>query len=166
MAWISGLRSMVAGQKAKAEDVNFNFDKLEELLNGAFQSGRVSCTSKPALGTSFTDITGASTTLTVARASILVAVATFDVAIENEGLFTGNLNIDGTTYADCTLFGDSGSNSINSRSCVTQGYRAKLAAGSRTVKMVGKKSGAGIVGEIFSTANTGFTYFLYPDPEG
>lgn len=161
--WISGLRSLVAGQKAKAEDVNFNFDKLQELLNEAFQSGRVQATAKPTLGGVYVDITGASKTLTVPRKSLLVAVATFDVTMENTTDFYGILNVNGVDQTQEAFIHTPGGISTNARQTVTQTYTATLEAGSRTVKMRAKKNGGTC--EIFDLENTGFSYFLYPHPE-
>jgi hypothetical protein len=162
--WFSGLRSFVAGTKAKSEDVNFNFDKVSDALNDLFQVGRVQASGKGTMTTSFSDITGASKSITVDQPSILVAIATFHPTVESNAAFTGTLNIDGVDQTvEAVLSAPSGAGAAAWP--VTATYVKELAEGAHTVKMRGKKSGSGVSVEVFDIDNTGFVYYVIPDPE-
>lgn len=163
MSWFTTKKAFTAGTKAKAAELNENFDQIEDTFNSLFQAGRVQAGGKGTLTSSYSDIPGASVTLTVPQASLLLAVATFDVAVPESTFFTGNLNIDGATGPECILAAPISLGGDRIREAVTQVYFKELAAGSKTVKMVGKRNGADV--EIFNAANTGFLYLLVPDPE-
>jgi hypothetical protein len=159
--WYKRAKSFVAKSAAKAADVEGEFDNIEEAFNGLFKAGRVQASGKGTLTGAYSDIPGASADLVVAVPSLLIAVVTFDISAREADTFIGNLNMDGVTGQEAAFAPTSSVSGI--RVPVTQTYFKKLAAGTRTIKMVAKKNGSSP--EIFSAANSGFTYLLIPDPE-
>lgn len=158
MSWFKIPKSFTAKTTAKAAEVNENFEEVEDALNELFKSARVQSTGKPTLGASYVEVPGTSKTIEVARASLLIVTATFDVSVST-ATFTGNLEIDEATQTQEAVL-NAAAGTI--RGAVTQTYFKEIAKGSHTVKMVGKKNGSA---EVFDVENTGYTYLVIPDPE-
>jgi hypothetical protein len=165
MSWFSRKKAFEEEADILGVDFEAEFDAISNALNSLFQAGRVAAGGKLVTTNVYQDIPGASKTLVVPQASILLAVATFDFyAGANSTDFYGLLNIDGIAgppALSTEILGASG----NRRLPITQNYSSKLAAGNRTVKMQAKKNGTEAVVAELETTNTGFLYLLIPDPE-
>jgi hypothetical protein len=150
--------SFIEDTEADATTVESEFDNIADYFRGLFQAGHLTASAKPTIGTGYTDIAGTSETLTVARPSLLLAVATFDPTVTAGSTFTGTLTLDGVTHQEAVLVAPSGA---VGRWAVTQSYVLPIGTGSHTFKLQCKRNGTV---EIFSTANTGLTYLVIPEP--
>lgn len=134
---------------------------VAKLAAGVIQAGRVAATGQLTVGDNYSDIPGASVPITVARASLLIVIMTFDFYHSNGTAFFGALNLGGSVQvpvAHCTHA--NGAN--NERRCLTQTVVASIGAGTVTAKLQAKKNGSTAVVGQFDTANTGFTYIVVP----
>lgn len=185
MGVISRLYTFVngAGNKIDAPQVNAELDQILGVLNGNIEAANikdavvtsqklkptvalVKQTSDLTLGTSLADVTGATTTLTIATSSVIFVTAVFNfrhyLANTETITMTGKVNIDGSdaTQSAVLMYGSPGGegSTRNQQATVAVNASANVSAGSRVVKLRAQYSGSLVGGftPIVLAANTNF----------
>lgn len=174
MSWFSIPKVFTAETKAKAAEVNENFDAVETALNGLFKAGRVNGEAltigeNPAR----VDVPGSSKTLTLALASLVLIHLEADIELEvgaNEKHSASVvLNVDGVDQATGANAGGQGTSIVVEASAAVS-YVLTLAAGSHTLKMRAEHAGylvpgGGARAARFSPISLGYSYLVIPNPE-
>jgi hypothetical protein len=153
--WYERAKAFVASTPAKAEDVEAEFDNIEEALNSLFPGGVARCSENLLLtpDTAYHDVPGTTVTLTPTVESKLFVVAVFDFICRIE--CRGTINVDGSDQAAEAIA------DLESHATSPQVYAITLAPGSHTVKMRARRT-ANIEFESILATDSGFLYLLVP----
>lgn len=156
MSWFKRKKDWVSKEILTAADLDAEFDNVAEALNSLLQSGVVASSEALALSGSHQTVPGSAKTVTVARPSILLVWAAFELNGSGAGqLASGAIVVDGVEQPQ----------TVTTEATLDAGHAAlavvTLSAGVHEILL----HAWSLIGTVSCGKRTRYVYLVLPNPE-